>query len=76
MNKLSQETSRTHAEPFAWFREPTMEEMLSDPIVRALMAADNVDPKALERRLMRLAAILTNTERAADRSLRGSSTEL
>ena len=76
MNKPLQQASRSRAEPFAWFREPTMEEMLSDPIVRALMAADNVDPKALERRLMRLAAILTNTERAADRSLRGSSTEL
>ena len=76
MNKLSQETSRTHAEPFAWFREPTMEEMLSDPIVRALMAADNVDPKALERRLISVASILASANRAADRSARRSSTEL
>jgi hypothetical protein len=53
-----------------------MEEILSDPIVRAVMAADNVDPTALERRLMRVASILASAERAADRSARRSSTEL
>ena len=73
MNKPSQQAS---AEPFVWFREPTMEEILSDPIVRAVMAADNVDPEALERRLMRVASMLASAERAADRSLHGSSTEL
>jgi hypothetical protein len=76
MNKPSQQTSRSRREPFVWFREPTMAEMLSDPIVRAVMAADNVDPKALERRLMSVASMLANAERAADRSLRGSSTGL
>jgi hypothetical protein len=31
-----------------WFhREPTLDEMLSDPIVRALMEADGVDPQEL-----------------------------
>jgi hypothetical protein len=53
-----------------------MAEMLSDPVVRAVMAADNIDPTALERRLMRVGSILASAERAADRSLRGSSTEL
>jgi hypothetical protein len=53
-----------------------MKEILSDPIVRAVMAADHVDPTALERRLMRVASMLASAERAADRSLRGSSTEL
>ena len=76
MNKPLQQASRSRGEPFVWFREPTMEEILSDPIVRAVMAADHVDPKALERRLMSVAAILAGAERAADRSLRGSSTEL
>jgi hypothetical protein len=32
-------------------REPTLEEMLSDPIVRALMDADDVDPHELEAML-------------------------
>ena len=76
MNKPSQQASRSCAEPFVWFREPTMAEMLSDPIVRAVMAADNVDPEVLERRLMRVASMLASAERATDRSLRGSSTEL
>ena len=75
MNKPSQQTSRPCGEPLVWFREPTMDEMLSDPIVRAVMAADNVDPNALERRLMSVAAMLASAE-CADRSLRGSSTEL
>jgi hypothetical protein len=30
------------------FRELLLEEMLADPIVRALMAADGVDPEELE----------------------------
>jgi hypothetical protein len=75
MNKPSQQTSRRRAS-FGWFREPTMEEMLSDPIVQAMMAADNVDPKGLERGLRSVAAMLKSAERTADRSARGSSTEL
>ena len=31
--------------------EPTLTEALADPLVRALMAADGVDPNDLERRL-------------------------
>ena len=35
-----------------WYdREPSLEEMLSDPIVRAMMDADGVDPLKLEAML-------------------------
>ena len=30
------------------YREPRLEEMLSDPIIKAVMEADGVDPRALE----------------------------
>ena len=30
------------------YREPSLEEMLADPIVRALMEADGVDPEEVE----------------------------
>jgi len=30
------------------YREPSLEEMLADPIVRALMEADGVDPEDVE----------------------------
>ena len=36
-------------------REPTLEEILSDPTVRAMMAADAVDPHELEAMLEALA---------------------
>jgi hypothetical protein len=32
-------------------QEPSIEEMLADPIVRALMSADGVDPDELKARL-------------------------
>ena len=32
-------------------REPTLEEMLSDPIIRAVMDADRVDPRELKAML-------------------------
>jgi uncharacterized Fe-S cluster-containing radical SAM superfamily enzyme len=35
--------------------EPTIAEILSDPIVRAVMEADRVDPVALEAQLRSLA---------------------
>ena len=38
--------------------EPTTEEILADPIVRALMLADKVDPEALEEMLRFVAARL------------------
>ena len=31
-----------------WHREPTLKDMLSDSIVRAVMEADGVDPQELE----------------------------
>jgi hypothetical protein len=38
-----------------WFnREPTLAEMLSDPIVQALMRADGVTPREIEALLRRL----------------------
>jgi hypothetical protein len=52
-----------------------MEEMLSDPIAQAMMAADNVDPEALERRLRSVASMLRSAE-LSPIDLRGSSTEL
>jgi hypothetical protein len=36
-------------------REPTISEILSDPIVKAVMAADGVDGKVLLRQLRRVA---------------------
>jgi hypothetical protein len=34
-----------------YYREPSLEEMLSDPIVRAMMDADGVDPHELKAML-------------------------
>jgi hypothetical protein len=39
-----------------YFREPTLSEMLSDTIVKALMNADGVDPSTLEAMLKEIAA--------------------
>jgi hypothetical protein len=42
--------------PRVWyFREPTITEILSDSIVRAVMRADRVDPEILERDLRSIA---------------------
>ena len=44
-------------ERMSWyFREPTLSEILSDSIVKALMNADGVDPIALEAMLRQMAA--------------------
>jgi hypothetical protein len=40
------------------YREPTLEEMLSDPIVEAMMRADAVDPDELDAMLGRIARTL------------------
>ena len=46
--------------PMRWCRrEPTITEMLSEPIVMAVMKADGVDPMALEAQLRRMAQGLT-----------------
>jgi hypothetical protein len=45
------------AEPVRWCaHEPTISELLTDPIVRALMDADGVDPGELEATLRNVAA--------------------
>jgi hypothetical protein len=42
-----------------WFlSEPTLAEMLSDPLVRAVMAADRVVPEELEKNLNTIAGTL------------------
>jgi hypothetical protein len=42
--------------PISWcHREPSIKEMLSDSIVVAMMAADGVDPVALEAQLRGIA---------------------
>jgi hypothetical protein len=40
--------------------EPTLPEMLSDPIVRALMAADRVAPEELQASLKKIAGTLAS----------------
>jgi len=39
-------------------REPRLEEMLVDPIIKAVMEADGIDPRALEKQLRQTAALL------------------
>jgi hypothetical protein len=45
-------------------REPTLEDILSDPIVRVVMKADGVDPRRLESTLREMA--LARAARRAD----------
>jgi len=40
------------------YREPRLEDMLADSIVKAVMEADGVDPRALEAELRQTAALL------------------
>jgi hypothetical protein len=42
------------------YREPTLTEILSDPIVGSLMKADGVDPRLLEATLRSMAATRTS----------------
>lgn len=41
--------------------EPSLTEALADPIVRAIMRADRIDPAALESDLRRMARIIGGT---------------
>jgi hypothetical protein len=43
--------------------EPTIAELLSDPIVRALMAADRIAPEELQANLTRIAGTLEPQDR-------------
>jgi len=44
-------------------REPRLEEMLADSIIKAVMEADGVDPSQLEVELRQTAALLDATRR-------------
>ena len=48
-------------------REPTLEDILSDPIVRVVMKADGVDPQRLESTLREMALGLRAARRADSR---------
>jgi hypothetical protein len=37
----------SNGSPVKWCREPTLTEIFADPIVQAIMVADEVDPKQL-----------------------------
>ena len=50
------------------YREPRLEDMLADSIVKAVMEADGVDPRKLEAELRQTAALL----RAIRRTLKSS----
>jgi hypothetical protein len=48
-----------------WYRrEPTLKEMLSDSIVRAMMDADGVDPHELEAMLKEVGGTMSQPQRA------------
>jgi hypothetical protein len=46
------------------YREPRLEEMLADSIIRAVMESDGIDPRELEAELRRTVALLHATRRA------------
>jgi hypothetical protein len=47
-----------------WQREPTLNEMLSDPLIRLVMRADGVDPEKLRPQLR---AVARSLERPSSR---------
>jgi len=48
-------------------REPTLEEILSDPIVRAVMQADGVEPGAVATMVRRIALARRSDPASAER---------
>jgi hypothetical protein len=49
-----------------WYnREPTLEEILSEPIFKALMKADRIDPHELQSMLKQV-AVVSRSVREAD----------
>jgi hypothetical protein len=50
------QTELAPSEPTCWNAEPTLAEILSDPIVRALMDADGVEPHEIRTVLSRISA--------------------
>jgi len=53
-------------------RDPTIAELLSDPLIRAIMEADGVDPMELKAMMRRLAARCLSRPRAAPELARAS----
>jgi hypothetical protein len=53
-------------------REPTIKEILSDSIIRAMMHADGVDPDQLEAMLRHIAGASSGARAAAVKRLNGS----
>jgi hypothetical protein len=51
---------------FGGSREPGFVELLSDPLVRALMEADRIDPEVAESELRRMAQRLSVMQQSAD----------
>jgi hypothetical protein len=47
-------------------QELTLRTVLSDPLIRTVMAADNVDPAKLEAMLRRVADQITSRQRALE----------
>ena len=47
-------------------REPRLEEMLADPIVKAIMEADGIDSRELEAELQQTATLLHVTRRTSN----------
>ena len=45
-------------------RDPSLSEVLTDPLVRAVMAADGVDPRRLAAELRAIAAQLNRFDRS------------
>ena len=51
-----------------WSRAPTLTQILSDPITKAIMQADSVDSRELEALLRDLASKLDTARRSAEPS--------
>jgi hypothetical protein len=61
-------TLRNEEASMVWLSgEPTLEEALSDPVVRAVMRRDGVDPDALRRLLERAQARIADDREAPRR---------
>src|SRR5215208_4739667 len=65
---LTDESLILIGDPMIWRqREPTLKEILSDPIVTALMSADGVDPLELESMLTHIISSKSNSPRHTGR---------
>ena len=58
----------TDWKPRRWAGDLTLDEMLSDPLVRVVMRADRVDPRKLEAELRRTADALEQLQSPPQRS--------